>query len=180
MTGSLSHRLGRPQSGGLLVSGTGPSFARQPPQDFAECDLQGEPKPTGNGIDPEQSAPRPSKETAFHAAIYRTRLEVCAVLHLQATDSLTLSCLAVPAEEGNVLPVHSSYAVTCVGWVPLLVYLPPGSVALAQAVERSCRSVQALRGTELLDANARATHAAAISPGQQRPRLLPHVQGWTA
>jgi ribulose-5-phosphate 4-epimerase/fuculose-1-phosphate aldolase len=141
--GNLSHRLGPPQvhssqAQGFLVSGTNTAFARQQPQDFAECDLHGDAL-LGGGERPE-----PSKEAAFHAAIYRTRPEVCAVLHLHATDSLTLSCLVSPTEEGNVLPVHSSYAVTRVGRVPLLPYLPPGSAALTQAVERNCRSVQAL------------------------------------
>lgn len=216
--GNLSHRLGFPEAHspevqGFLVSGTNTSFARQQPQDFAECDLHG-------GSQAAHSQPRPSKEAAFHAAIYRIRPEVCAVLHLHATDSLTLSCLAAPTEGGNVLPVHSSYAVTRVGRVPLLPYLPPGGAALAQAVERSCRGVQALLlqnhgvitfgrtleeagdileeleqnvrvwlrsqgqarvldDAELLDANARATHGAVIAPGEQRPRLLAHVQGWT-
>lgn len=146
--GNLSHRLGPPEASsphcqGFLVSGTNTAFARQQPQDFAECDLYGDPVP-GDRVGPQQPGPRPSKEAAFHAAIYRTRPEVCAVLHLHATDSLTLSCLVSPTEEGNVLPVHSSYAVTRVGRVPLLPYLPPGSAVLTQAVERNCRSVQAL------------------------------------
>ncbi|MFB9991118.1 class II aldolase/adducin family protein [Deinococcus oregonensis] len=228
--GNLSHRLGSSQAHsqqlqGFLVSGTNTAFARQQPQDFAECDLHGGPVLGVVPISDDKTAaehlgPRPSKEAAFHAAIYRTRPEVCAVLHLHATDSLTLSCLAAPTEEGNVLPVHSSYAVTRVGRVPLLPYLPPGGGALAQAVERNCRDVQALLlqnhgvitygrsleeagdileeleqnvrvwlrsqgqarvldDAELLDANARATHGAAIAPGEQRPRLLAHVQGWT-
>ncbi|MDB5046515.1 MAG: Class aldolase/adducin family protein, partial [Deinococcus sp.] len=44
--GNLSHRLGFPEAHspevqGFLVSGTNTSFARQQPQDFAECDLHG-------------------------------------------------------------------------------------------------------------------------------------------
>ena len=216
--GNLSARLDRPEEG-FLVSGTGTAFARQQPQDFAECDLHGEHRDAGDTADLAGRAARPSKEAAFHAAIYRVRPEIQAVLHLHATDSLTLSCLACPCEEGNVMPVHSSYAVMRVGRVPLLPYLPPGGAALAQAVERACRGVQALLlqnhgvisygrtldeagdileeleqnirvwllshgqarvldDAELLDANARATHGSAISPGEQRPRLRPEVQGW--
>jgi ribulose-5-phosphate 4-epimerase/fuculose-1-phosphate aldolase len=128
--GNLSHRDGS----GFLVSGTNTAFARQVPDDFAECDDQ------GRLLD----GPRPSKEAGFHAAIYRARPEVSAVLHLHATASLTLSCLAVPTEGGNVLPVHSSYAVTRVGRVPLLPYLPPGGADLARAVERTCAAVSGL------------------------------------
>lgn len=203
--GNLSHRYGE----GFLVSGTNTAFARQLPEDFALCDRQGAPV----------TGPRPSKEAAFHAAIYRARPDVHAVLHLHASDSLALSCLAAPTEHGNVLPVHSSYAVTRVGRVPLLPYLPPGGVALAEAVGRACRGVGALllqnhgvithardlmeardileeleqnvrvwlashgqarvlSDDELVDANGRAAHGAPIAPGEQRPRLLAHVQGW--
>lgn len=203
--GNLSHRDG----GGFLVSGTNTAFARQLPGDFARCDLRGQ----------RVSGPQPSKEAAFHAAVYRERPDVNAVLHLHATDSLTLSCLAAPTEVGNVLPVHSSYAVTRVGRVPLLPYLPPGGSELAQAVGRVCRTVSAVllqnhgvitygpsleeardileeleqnagvwlasRGQarvlsdgELAEANARAGHGAPIAPGEQRPRLLPGLQGW--
>ncbi|MFC4427288.1 class II aldolase/adducin family protein [Deinococcus navajonensis] len=204
--GNLSHRDGD----GFLVSGTNTAFARQVPGDFARCDLHGR---HGGG-------PSPSKEAAFHAAIYRARPGVAAVLHLHATDSLALSCLAVPTEHGNVLPVHSSYAVTRVGRVPLLPYLAPGSAALAETVGKACVRVNAallqnhgviswgrdlaeardileeleqnarvwlatrgqarvLSDEELAEANARAAHGAVIPPGEQRPRLLPHVQGWT-
>ncbi|UBV44265.1 class II aldolase/adducin family protein (plasmid) [Deinococcus taeanensis] len=128
--GNLSHRAGD----GFLVSGTNTAFARQVPEDFARCDAQ------GAGV----SGPAPSKEAAFHAAVYRARPGVQAVLHLHAAASLTLSCLARPDERGNVLPVHSSYAVTRVGRVPLLPYDPPGSAALARAVERHCPDVNAL------------------------------------
>lgn len=203
--GNLSHRDGD----GFLVSATNTAFARQLPGDFALCDLQGQ----------RVSGPKPSKEAAFHAAIYQARPEVNAVLHLHATDSLALSCLAAPTEEGNVLPVHSSYAVTRVGRVPLLPYLPPGGAKLAAAVGHACRNVNALllqnhgvitygpnlgeardileeleqnariwlvsRGQarvlsdgELAEANARSNHGAPIAPGEQRPHLLPGLQGW--
>ncbi|MFC4454197.1 class II aldolase/adducin family protein [Deinococcus sonorensis] len=128
--GNLSHR----ESDGFLVSATNTAFSRQRPEEFAECDLQGG----------RVNGPAPSKEAAFHAAIYRARPEVQAVLHLHAPDSLALSCLAAPTEGGNVLPVHSSYAVTRVGRVPLLPYLPPGAPVLAEAVGRTCRDVNAL------------------------------------
>ncbi|MGI8711124.1 MAG: class II aldolase/adducin family protein [Acidimicrobiales bacterium] len=205
--GNLSHR----HAEGLLVSGTNTAFARQLPEDFAACDLHAA----------ALAGPRPSKEAAFHAAIYRARPDVHAVLHLHATDSLALSCLAAPTEHGNVLPVHSSYAVTRVGRVPLLPYLAPGGAALAEAVGRACRGVSALllqnhgvitygrdlteardvleeleqnarvwlashgqarvlSDDELADANGRSMHGAPIAPGEQRPRLLAHVQGWNA
>ncbi|MFD1733172.1 hypothetical protein ACFSC4_21700 [Deinococcus malanensis] len=37
-----------------------------------------------------------------------------------------------------------------------------------------------LSDEELLDANDRSTHGARIAPGEQRPRLLSHVRGWSA
>ncbi|MFD1733173.1 class II aldolase/adducin family protein [Deinococcus malanensis] len=121
--GNLSHR----QGDGFLVSGTNTAFARQVPEDFSTCDL------SGTGL----LGPKPSKEAAFHAAVYRARPDVQVVLHLHASDSLALSCLAEPTEHGNVLPVHSSYAVTRVGRVPLLPYLAPGGAELAEGSDES-------------------------------------------
>lgn len=129
--GNLSQRT----ASGFLVSATNTAFARQVPEDFTTCDLEGR----------ASKPPRPSKEASFHAAIYRARPDVGAIVHVHATDSLALSCLAEPTPEGgNALPVHSSYAVTKVGRVPLLPYLAPGSAELAAAVARTCRDVNAI------------------------------------
>jgi len=125
----LSARAGS----GFLVSGTSTAFFRQQPGDFARCDF------TGRHL----TGPAPSKEVGFHAALYRLHPEVNTVLHVHADASLALSCLAEPTG-GNALPILSSYAVTLVGRVQLVPYVPPGSEELVTAVAATCVDVNAL------------------------------------
>ncbi|THF85459.1 aldolase [Deinococcus sp. KSM4-11] len=141
--GNVSHR----HSGGFLVSGTGRAGARQTVDDFALCSLDGV----------HLSGPRPSKEAAFHAALYRQRPDIHAALHVHADASLALSCMAEPTAD-NVLPILSSYAVTTVGRVPLLPYHPPGSPELAAAVESACVVANAL----LLQNHGALVYAASV------------------
>ena len=54
----------------LLTSKTNTSFSRLMPEDIVACDLDGRSSEEG----------KPSKEVAFHAAIYRLRPEAGAVV----------------------------------------------------------------------------------------------------
>jgi len=130
--GNISHRYGD----GMLISATNTSFGRLVPGDFVACDLSGQPLP-GETL-------RPSKEAIFHAAIYRARPEVGAVLHLHSLAAIALSCLAVPTDTGNVLPAVTSGSVTRVGRVPLIEYIPPGAQRLAERIAEVCPSVNAI------------------------------------
>ncbi|MBP2019983.1 ribulose-5-phosphate 4-epimerase/fuculose-1-phosphate aldolase [Symbiobacterium terraclitae] len=144
--GNLSHRFGD----GMLISATNTSFGRLLPGDFVACDLSGRPLP-GEAL-------QPSKEAIFHAAIYRARPEVGAVLHLHSQAAIALSCLAVPTDTGNVLPAVTSGSVTRVGRVPLIEYIPPGAQRLAERIEAVCRSVNAI----LLQNHGVVTYAPAL------------------
>jgi ribulose-5-phosphate 4-epimerase/fuculose-1-phosphate aldolase len=129
--GNVSHR----HEDGFLIEATNTSFGRLAPGDFARCDMAG---------DPVGSGPKPSKESPFHAAIYRARPEVNAVLHLHAPNAIALSVVAEPTDGGNVLPVVTSGSITRVGRVPLLEYIQPGAPRLAARIEELCTGVNAI------------------------------------
>lgn len=79
--------------------------------------------------------PRPTKESVLHLAMYRERADARAVVHLHATHSAAVSCLAdVPGDD--VLPPLTAYYVMRVGRLPLVPYHPPGDPDLAEAVRR--------------------------------------------
>lgn len=129
--GNVSHRTER----GFTIEATTTSFGRLDESDFVECNLAGE------AIEP---SGKPSKEAPFHAAIYHRRPDVGAVLHLHAPGAIALSAIAVPTDEGNVLPVVTSGSVTRVGRLPLLEYIRPGAPALAARIAAVCGSVNAI------------------------------------
>lgn len=129
--GNLSHRY----ETGMLITATNTSFGRLVPGDFVPCDLAGE--PTGGDL-------KPSKEAIFHAAIYRARPEANAIIHLHSPGSIALSCLAEPTDTGNVMPAITSGSVTRVGRLPLIEYISPGAVRLAERIGELCVGVNAI------------------------------------
>ncbi len=78
---------------------------------------------------------RPTKEAALHLAVYQARPSARAIVHLHAPYSVALSCLC-HADDGDVLPKLTPYAVMRIGALPLVPYAPPGARALAEAVGR--------------------------------------------
>lgn len=76
----------------------------------------------------------PSKEFPFHTAIYRTRKDVRAVVHLHSTYTVALSCLESFIDETS-LPPLTPYFFMRVAPLAVLPYFRPGSMALAEAVE---------------------------------------------
>ncbi|HYF77152.1 MAG TPA: class II aldolase/adducin family protein [Symbiobacteriaceae bacterium] len=130
--GNVSHRW----EDGFLITATNTSFGRLTPADFVFCDLNGNPVPG--------ETQKPSKEAAFHAAIFRRRPEANAVLHLHAAASIALSCMAETTDTSNVLPAVTSGAVTRVGRLPLLEYISPGAPELADRIEALCGNVNAI------------------------------------
>ncbi|MGE5673495.1 MAG: class II aldolase/adducin family protein [Mycobacterium leprae] len=130
--GNLSHRF----ENGFLISATNTSFGRLVEEEFVACDLAGNPLP-GERL-------KPSKEAAFHAAIYRRRPEVQAVMHLHSTAAIALSCIAELTDTGNVIPVVTSGAITRVGRLPLIEYIKPGAAKLAERIEALSGDVNAI------------------------------------
>ena len=107
----------------LLVTPTGSSLSRVTEDELAEVALDGT---VLHG--------RPTKELAFHLAVYRTRASAKAVVHLHSPWATAVSCL--PDIHGLAdLPPTTPYRVMRLGAVPLARYATPGSRELGRAVE---------------------------------------------
>ncbi len=71
------------------------------------------------------SGDKPSKEVSLHRALYETRPDTGAVVHLHSTYATALSCLADTDPE-NCVPPLTPYVVMRVGRVALVPYFRPG------------------------------------------------------
>lgn len=118
-SGNISVRL----DDGWLMTPTGVSMADIDPARIAKLDLNGT----------HVSGDKPTKETFLHAAMYEERASAGAVVHLHATHSVAVSCLA-DVDPKNVLPPITAYYVMKIGTLPLVPYFPPGDLDLARAV----------------------------------------------
>lgn len=128
-SGNLSVRL----DDGLLVTPTNSSLGRLDPASLAKLDREG--RHIGGAA--------PSKEAFLHLSMYRARPDDRAIVHLHATHSVAVSCLA-DVDPENVLPPITAYQVMRVGRLPLIPYFRPGDKALAGAVEAAAREHHAM------------------------------------
>ena len=128
-SGNISVRL----EDGILVTPTNSSMGRLDPARISKLDWEGR----------LVSGDKPSKEAFLHLAMYQERPEEQAVVHLHATHSVAVSCLAEIDPE-NVLPPITAYYVMRVGKLPLLPYYRPGDMALADAVRAAAREHKAM------------------------------------
>jgi ribulose-5-phosphate 4-epimerase/fuculose-1-phosphate aldolase len=85
----------------------------------------------------------PSKEAFLHRAIYSERAAANAIVHLHATYSAAVSCIA-GLDAANCLPPLTAYFVIKVGRLPLIPYYRPGDIALADAIRELARTHAAL------------------------------------
>jgi 3-dehydro-4-phosphotetronate decarboxylase len=108
---------------GWLMTPTGVSMGEIDPARIAKLD------PSGQHI----SGDMPTKETFLHLAMYEQRATAGAVVHLHATHSVAVSCLA-DVNPKDVLPPITAYYVMKIGTLPLVPYFPPGDLDLARAV----------------------------------------------
>lgn len=76
---------------------------------------------------------KPTKETFMHMAMYESRPNANAIVHLHSTYSVACSCLA-DIDPLNVLPPITAYYVMRVGKLPLIPYYRPGDKALGDAI----------------------------------------------
>ncbi len=128
-SGNISVRV----ESGVLVTPTNSCLGRLSPERISKIDWY------GNLV----SGDKPSKEAILHLAMYRSRPNDHAIVHLHSTYSVAVSCLAnVDAED--VLPPITAYFVMRVGRLPLIAYFPPGDPALAAEVERAACSSRAM------------------------------------
>lgn len=120
-SGNISARV----PGGWLMTPTGVALDRLDPARLSRLDDTG--GHTGGDA--------PTKESFLHLAMYGERAKAGAVVHLHATHSVAVSCLADVNSE-DVLPPVTAYYVMRVGSLPLVPYFAPGDLALAEAVRR--------------------------------------------
>jgi len=118
-TGNISVRL----EDGIIVTPTGSCLGNLEPDRLSRLGPDGELR----------SGDPPSKEAFLHLAVYQSRSEAKAVVHLHSTYSVAVSCLA-DVDAADVLPPITAYYAMRVGRLPLLPYYPPGDRRLADAV----------------------------------------------
>jgi ribulose-5-phosphate 4-epimerase/fuculose-1-phosphate aldolase len=119
-TGNISVRL---EDGGWLMTPTGSSLGTLDPARLSRLDAGGR----------LVSGDPPTKEAFLHTTMYRERPKAGAVVHLHATYSVAVSCLAHD-DCTDCLPPLTAYYVMRVGALPLVPYFPPGDARLADAV----------------------------------------------
>ncbi len=119
-TGNLSVRIGDR----VFITATGGSLAGLRPEKLAELTLDGM----------SLGANRPSKEAPFHLAVYRSRPEARAIVHLHSGYSVALSCLE-DLDPAQPVPALTPYFFMRVAPLAILPYFRPGSPDLAAAVE---------------------------------------------
>jgi 3-dehydro-4-phosphotetronate decarboxylase len=79
------------------------------------------------------SGDKPTKELPLHAALYETRNDVGAIVHLHSTHSVAVSMLQ-DVDPANVLPALTAYYLMRVGRTTLVPYYRPGDPAVADAI----------------------------------------------
>ena len=119
-SGNISVRL---PEGGWLMTPTNASLGELDPARLSKLDADGR-LVTGDA---------PTKESFLHRVMYEGRADAGAVVHLHATHSVAVSCLA-DVDPADVLPPITAYYVMRVGHLPLVPYFPPGDSKLAEAV----------------------------------------------
>lgn len=120
-TGNISVRL---ETGDLLVTPTGSSFATLVPEELSVLDSQGRWK----------EGHKPTKEVPLHQAFYETRAkQTGAVVHLHSCHATALS-LVDQSNPDHWLPPLTPYSVMQLGAVKLLPYFMPGDPAVGDAI----------------------------------------------
>jgi ribulose-5-phosphate 4-epimerase/fuculose-1-phosphate aldolase len=117
--GNLSVRL----EDDWLMTPTNVSLGRLNPTRLSRLDKEGR----HAGGDP------PTKEALLHLAMYGARKSAGAIVHLHATHSVAVSCLA-DIDPDDALPPITAYFVMRVGRLKLLPYFPLGDPKLAAAI----------------------------------------------
>ncbi len=112
----------------VVVSPTNSSFEDLEADSMSVIDL------TGTHL----SGNKPSKEAHFHIALYETRPEARAVVHLHSTYATAVSCLPHSNPE-DALPVYTPYFAMRIPCLPVVPYLRPGHPGLADAVRAAAR-----------------------------------------
>lgn len=119
-SGNISLRL---DDGGWLVTPTNASLGFLDPARIARLDAAGA----------VVSGDRPTKEIPLHAALYESRREARAIVHLHSTHSVAVSMLP-DIDPRAVLPPLTPYYLMRTGGTALVPYYRPGDPAVADAI----------------------------------------------
>lgn len=119
-SGNISAKI--PDAESFLIKPSGARMKDLKPEELVLVDLQ------GNKIRGKRSV---SLETPIHAAIYRTRKDVQAVVH---THAPTATAFGIARTE--ILPLQVEVFMFLPNGVPVVTFEPPGSEALAEAVQK--------------------------------------------
>ncbi|WP_040907587.1 class II aldolase/adducin family protein [Youngiibacter fragilis] len=114
-TANMSFRHGK----SIFITGTGTSFSRLCPEDFAEV------SPEGDVMGPV----KPSKELTLHSMLYSNDDSIQAVIHTHSFYSTLWSCLEHP-DASDVIPEYTPYLKMKLGRIVLVPYGKPGSSEL--------------------------------------------------
>ena len=117
--GNISARLG--DTDRLVITPSGAPYASMQPEDLALCSLQCEHLAGEAG---------PSMELALHAAVYRARPDVGAIVHSHAVHA---SAIAVCGGEIPFLLDEMAYSIGPIS-IPTAAYAPSGTQELAEHV----------------------------------------------
>jgi 3-dehydro-4-phosphotetronate decarboxylase len=119
-SGNISVRL---SEGGWLTTPTNSSLGFLDPARLSHLDADGR-LISGN---------EPTKELPLHAALYETRGDAGAIVHLHSTHSVAVSMLP-DVDPADALPPMTAYHVMRVGRTALVPYYRPGDPAVADAI----------------------------------------------
>ena len=124
-SGNLSVRLA---DGSMLVTPTNASLGRLDPETIAHLDTE------GRLLD----GAEPSKEALLHRAVYDARTQARGIVHLHATHSAAVSCMA-GLDSSSCLPPLTAYFVMKIGHLPLIEYHRPGDPDLPRRIATVAR-----------------------------------------
>lgn len=127
-SGNISAKI--PGKDMFLVKPSGAPMKFLQPEELVLADLQGNKVRGGLNV---------SLETPIHAAIYKARREVQAVVH---THAPTATAFGIAKME--ILPLQVEMFMLLPNGVPVIPFEPPGSKALAEAVQKKITDYDAL------------------------------------
>ncbi|MBQ0822004.1 aldolase [Microvirga sp. HBU67558] len=119
-SGNISVRLSH---GGWLTTPTNSSLGFLDPARLSKLDADGR----------LVEGDAPTKELTLHSALYATRPDAGAIVHLHSTHSVAVSMLP-DIDPANALPPLTAYYVMRVGRTALVPYYRPGDAAVADAI----------------------------------------------
>jgi ribulose-5-phosphate 4-epimerase/fuculose-1-phosphate aldolase len=119
-SGNVSVRL---KDGGWLTTPSNSSLGFLDPARLSRLDADGH----------LLSGDAPTKELPLHTALYATRSDAGAIVHLHSTHSVAVSMLP-DVDVANAIPPMTAYYVMRVGRTALVPYYRPGDPAVADAI----------------------------------------------